>query len=56
MLANEQKLNQMNKVYKQILMKEKDITKKENALKTLLEGRKLTEDEIHRETNPNRVF
>jgi predicted transcriptional regulator len=56
MLGTENILNQMNNLNKQILMKEKDITKKENALKTLLEGRKLTEDEIHRETNPNRVF
>ena len=56
MLATEKTLNQMNKVYQQILMKEKDLTKRENALKAFLEGRKLTQDEIHRETNPNRVF
>jgi hypothetical protein len=37
-------------------MKEKDITKREKTLKAFLEGRKLTEDEIQRETNPNRVF
>ena len=30
--------------------------RRENALKAFLEGRKLTEDEIFRETNPNRVF
>jgi predicted transcriptional regulator len=56
MLGTEQKLNQMNTLYQQMLMKEKDITKRENALKAFLEGRKLTEDEIRRETNLNRVF
>ena len=42
MLGTERTLNQMNTLYKQILMKEKDITKRENALKAFLEGRKLT--------------
>ena len=56
MLGTESTLNQMNNLYKQILMKEKDITKRDNALKAFLKGRKLIEDEIHRETNPNRVF
>jgi hypothetical protein len=37
-------------------LKIKELTRRENALKAFLEGRKLTEDEIFRETNPNRVF
>jgi len=56
MLATENILNQMNHLYQQMLVKEKDLTKRENVLKAFLEGRKLTEDEIHRETDPNRVF
>ena len=56
MLATENILNQMNHLYQQMLVEEKDLTKRENVLKTFLEGRKLTEDEIHRETDPNRVF
>src|SRR5215204_7043380 len=56
MLGTERKLNQMNTVYNQMLVKEKELTRRENALKAFLEGRKLTEDEIYRETDPNRVF
>jgi hypothetical protein len=56
MLGTEGTLNQMNTLYQQMLVKEKELTRRENALKAFLEGRKLTEDEIHRETNPNRVF
>ena len=56
MLGTERTLNQMNNLYQQMLVKEKDLTKRENALKAFLEGRKLTEDEIYRETDPNRVF
>jgi hypothetical protein len=56
MLGTESTLNQMNTLYKQMLVKEKELTRRENALKAFLEGRKLTEDEICRETNPNRVF
>jgi DNA-binding transcriptional regulator LsrR (DeoR family) len=56
MLGTERTLNQMNTLYKQMLVKEKELTRRENALKAFLEGRKLTEDEIFRETNPNRVF
>ena len=52
MLGTERTLNQMNNLYQQMLVKEKDLTKRENALKAFLEGRKLTEDEIYRETNP----
>jgi predicted transcriptional regulator len=55
-LGTERTLNQMNTLYRQMLVKEKEITRRENALKAFLEGRKLTEDEIFRETNPNRVF
>jgi predicted transcriptional regulator len=56
MLGTEQKLNQMNTLYQQMLMKEKDITKREKALKAFLEGRKLTQDEIDFATDPNAVF
>jgi hypothetical protein len=56
MLGTEKMLNQMNTLYQQMLVKEKELIKRENALKAFLEGRKLTEDEIRRETNPNRVF
>jgi len=38
MLRTERMLNQMNNMYKQMLMKEKDITKRENALRSFLEG------------------
>jgi predicted transcriptional regulator len=56
MLGTERTLNQMNNLYQQMLVKEKELTRRENALKAFLEGRKLTEDEIRRETDPNRVF
>lgn len=56
MLGTENTLNQMNTIYQQMHMKEKDLTKRENALKAFLEGRKLTKGEIDRETDPNRVF
>src|SRR5215207_4113311 len=56
MLGTERTLDQMNTVYNQMLVKEKELTRRENALKAFLEGRKLTEDKIRRETDPNRVF
>ena len=46
----------MNTLYKQMLVKEKELTRREYALKAFLEGRKLTQDEIYRKTDPNRVF
>ena len=48
MLGTERALNQMNNLYQQMLVKEKELTRRENALKAFLEGRKLTEDEISR--------
>jgi hypothetical protein len=39
-----------------MLVKEKDLTRRENLLKAFLEGRKLTKKEIRRETDPNRKF
>jgi predicted transcriptional regulator len=56
MLGTENTLNQMNNMYKQMLMKERDLKRRETELKAFLEGRKLTEDELRRETDPNRVF
>jgi hypothetical protein len=59
MLATERTLNQlneMNNLYQQMLVKEKELTKRENALKAFIEGRKSTQQEIDRETDPNRVF
>ena len=52
----ERTLNQMNTVYNQMLVKEKELTRRENALKAFLEGRKLTQNEIDSTTNPNRLF
>ena len=45
MLETERTLNQMNILYQQINLKEKDLTRRENALKVFLEGRKFTERE-----------
>ena len=56
MLGTERTLNQMNTVYNQMLVKEKELTRIENALKAFLEGRKLTQNEIDSTTNPNRLF
>jgi hypothetical protein len=56
MLGTERALNQMNNLYQQMLVKEKELTRRENALKAFLEGRKLMEDEIDRATDPKRVF
>jgi predicted transcriptional regulator len=56
MLGTERTLNQMNAVYQQISLKEKDLTRRENALKAYLEGRKLTQREIDFKTDPNAVF
>jgi hypothetical protein len=43
-------------MYNQMLVKEKELTRRENALKAFLEERKLTQREIDRETDSNRVF
>ena len=56
MLGTERTLNQMNTMYQQMIVKEKDLTKRENALKAFLEGRKLTQREIDFGTDPNAVF
>ena len=56
MLGIENTLNHMNTVYNQMLVNEKELTRRENALKAFLEGRKLTQNEIDSATNPNRVF
>jgi hypothetical protein len=56
MLETESRLNQMNNVYKQMLVKEKELTRRENALKAFLEGRKLTQREVNFATDPNSVF
>ena len=56
MLGTERTLNQMNIMYQQMLVKEKDLTKRESALKAFLEGRRLTQREIDFETDPNAVF
>jgi hypothetical protein len=56
MLETESRLNQMNNVYKQMLVNEKELTRRENALKTFLEGRKLTQREVNFATDPNSVF
>lgn len=42
MLATERMLNQTNTMYKQMLVKERDLTKRESALKAFLEERNLT--------------
>jgi hypothetical protein len=41
MLGTERTLNQMNTMYQQMLVKERDLTKRENALKAFLDERKL---------------
>jgi hypothetical protein len=56
MLGTERTLNQMNAVYQQISLKEKELTRRENALKAYREGRKLTQREIDFKTDPNAVF
>jgi predicted transcriptional regulator len=56
MLGTERTLNQMNNLYHQMLMKEKDLTKREKELQAYLEERKLTQGDITRATDPNRVF
>ena len=56
MLGTEQTLNQMNSLYQQMLVKEKDLTKRENALNAFLEGRKITQREVDFATDPNAVF
>jgi predicted transcriptional regulator len=56
MLGTERTLNQMNSLHQQMLVKEKGLTKRENALKAFLEERKLTQREIDFATNPNAVF
>jgi hypothetical protein len=56
MLGTERTLNQMNNLYHQMLMKEKDLTKRENELKAYLEGKKLNQDDITRAIDPNRKF
>jgi hypothetical protein len=56
MLVTERALNQMNSLYQQMLVKEKELTRREKALKAFLEGRKLTQSEIDFSTDPNAVF
>ena len=40
MLGTENTLNQMDTVYQQMLLQEKELTRRENALKAFLKGRK----------------
>lgn len=40
-LGTERMLNQMNTMYQQILVKDKDLTKRENELKAFLEKKKI---------------
>ena len=47
MLGTERTLNQMNTMYQQMIMKERDLTKRKKELKVFLEGRKLTQQEIN---------
>jgi hypothetical protein len=56
LFGTERMLNQMNALYQQMSLKEKDLTKRENALKAFLEGRKLTQREVDFATDPNAVF
>jgi hypothetical protein len=56
MLGTENILNQMNNTSKQMLMKEKDLNRRETALKAFLEERKLTQREVDFATDPNAVF
>ena len=56
MLGTDRILNQMNTMYQQMLVKEKEIKRREIALKAFLEGRKLTQREVNFATDPNAVF
>jgi predicted transcriptional regulator len=56
MLGTERTLNQMNTLYQQMIVKEKELKRRETALKAFLEGRKLTQREVDFETDPNAVF
>ena len=54
--STESALNQMKDIYQEMVVKEKDLTRRENALKAFLEERKLTQREIDFATDPNAVF
>ena len=56
MLGTERILNQMNTLHQQMIVKEKELKRRETALKAFLEGRKLTQREVDFETDPNAVF
>jgi hypothetical protein len=56
MLGTERTLNQMDNLYQQMLMKERDLNRRETALKAFLEERKLTQRKIDFATDPNAVF
>lgn len=56
MLVIERTLNPINSMYQQMLVKEKDLNKRENTLTVFLEGRKFTQREIDFATDPNAVF
>jgi hypothetical protein len=56
MLGTAGTLNQMNTLHQQMLVKEKELKRREIALKAFLEGRKLKQREVNFATDPNAVF
>jgi hypothetical protein len=56
MLGTARTLNQMNTLYQQMLIKDKELKRKEIALKAFLEGKKLKQREVDFATDPNAVF
>lgn len=56
LLDLEPEVNGMKEYVDSVTKAEKEINRREKALQAYLEGRKLSYDEINRETDPNRVF
>jgi predicted transcriptional regulator len=56
LLNFENQFNEYEQYFDSVNKAEKEINRRENALKAYLEGRKLTQQEIDFETDPNAIF
>ncbi|HJS63786.1 MAG TPA: hypothetical protein VJ767_02880 [Nitrososphaeraceae archaeon] len=56
MFRTEETIRQMKSIYQELLLKEKDLRRREKSLQAFLEERKLTQQEIDHATDPEAVF
>lgn len=56
LLELEPQVNRMKEYVDSVKKAEREINRREKTLQAYLEGRKLSYDEINRETDPERIF